>query len=140
MWLKTVDGSYYNMVTGTQLSVREANVGGEFRVYVMNAGGHTPVACLQDGYRSAEDAEEALDNVLSTQDVVALDVPDYSDEDTDTTDDSDEDIVYEDNYETVPDEELRSELASRELSTRGNNKQLVARLRKDDAKREPETV
>lgn len=138
MWLKTVDGNYYNMLTGSTLSVQESRVGGEWRIYVMNGAGNTPLACLQDGFRSKDDADDALDSVMRTQEVTTIDVPEYNDEESEVdTDESEEDsdVVYEDNYNAVSDDDLRAELSNRELSTRGNTKQLVARLRRSDVQR-----
>jgi len=132
VWLKTVDGNYYNMLTGSTLAVKQGVAQSDWRIYVMNTGGNTPVACLQNGYRSKDDAEQALSDVMEQQDVTTIDVPEYDDEESEE-DTEDEEVIYEDNYETVSDEDLRNELTSRGLSTRGNTRALVNRLRKDDA-------
>lgn len=54
-------------------------------------------------------------------------------------DDAGEDDIEDvegDDYETWRNDDLRAELASRELSVEGTKKDLVARLREDDAKGE----
>lgn len=140
MWIKTVDNNYYNMLTGATLAVIESRAGGDFRVMVMNAGGNTALACLQKGYRTEEDAQDALDRVLEGQDLVELEVPDYSDEDDESDDESeaDEEVTYDDNYDEVDDASIKAALEERGLSTRGSRRQAVARLRRDDAKRASE--
>lgn len=136
MWLKTVDGNYYNTNTNVSVGVVEARVGGEFRVCVLNAQSNTAIVCVQNGYRSREDAEEALGNVFAGEEVVELDVPDYSEEDSDVDDESDEDDLV--SYEDMSVDDLRAECAGREpaLPTGGKKSDLVARLREDDAARE----
>lgn len=135
MWIKTVDNSYYNMLTGATLAVVESRAGGDFRVMVMNAGGNTALACLQKGYRTEEDAQDALDKVLEGQDLVELEVPDYEDDEEDDSESEEDEVVYNDNYDDVDDEILKNELEERGLSVRGSRRQAIARLRKDDAKR-----
>lgn len=53
---------------------------------------------------------------------------------------SDEDIenIEEDNYEEWKNDDLRAELAARNLSVEGTKKDLVARLREDDTANEQE--
>lgn len=135
MWLRTVDGNYYNPNTDKSLGVVEARAGGEYRVSVLNAQSNTAVVCVQKGYRTREDAEEALTNVFAGEDVIELDVPEYDDEsDEDTEDEESEGTSYEDM--TV--EDLRTECSERTppLPTNGKKADLIARLREDDERQE----
>lgn len=144
MWIKAVDGGYYNMLTGTNVEVRYSNNGGDFRVFVVQ--GTVPQICLQKGFRSKEDAVYALDETMSSQELVTIDVPDYDEEDEEG-DESEEDDESEtesaDGYSAMSNEDLKSAIAARNesrvaegldpLSTTGNKKALTARLREDDA-------
>lgn len=135
MWLKTVDGNFYNTSTNVSVGVVEARVGGEWRVCVLNSQSNTAIVCVQNGYRSREDAEDALGNVFAGEDVVELDVPDYSEEDAES--EEDDEFGDEVSYEDMSVEDLRTECAGRTppLPTGGKKADLVTRLREDDAQR-----
>jgi predicted dienelactone hydrolase len=136
MYVKTVDGNYYNLLTGSTVEVREANASTpenpNFRLMVTS--GTVPVTTLQQGYRSKEDAQDALDDVFASQDLIEIAPPDYPEEDEAQ---SDEDLVESeeeifDNYDELNNEQLRALLNERQLSTTGNKSELIARLRESD--------
>ena len=140
MWVKTVDGKYYNVTTGSILSIEKGSAG-DYRVYV--SSGNNPVTCLQNGFKSKDDAVEALDGVMEDQEVVVIDVPEYDDEEDSEEDgelseeDDDGDvIVFEDDYAEMTNTQLRQLLADRPggLSTEGNKNALIERLREDDVR------
>jgi len=145
MWIKTADGGYYNMLTGTNVDVKQGNAG-DFRVMVLS--GPTPIVCLQKGYREEADARDALDDAMASQELVELAVPDYEEEDADDSEESEEDGEPVDNYDEMSNDELRDEITKRNeedaadpnfdgepMSTQGNKKALIGRLRADDGVR-----
>jgi len=135
MWLKTSDNGYYNMVTGTVLEVKESKRGNDFRVQVGQVSSPSPLVSLQTGFKSREDAQDALDDVMTGQEILTLDVPDYADDsdvDDDESTEDDGESTEELNYEELDNEQLRAELAARNLATGGKKADLVTRLQEDD--------
>lgn len=141
MFCKTIDDGYYNMLTGTHIQVKQSSLG-DFRVQVTD--GHNNLVCLQKGYRSEEDAKDALDDTMSGQDIVSLEVPEYEAlDDSDEEDNDGESEEATDDYSRMSVTDLKSAIENRNedrvrqgfepLSTTGNKKALVARLREDDA-------
>jgi hypothetical protein len=58
----------------------------------------------------------------------------YKDSDSEEPLESLEEPEFEDNYEEVTNDDLRTELADRGLPVHGNKPDLIARLREDDAR------
>lgn len=58
MWIKRVDGSYYNMTTGATFSIYPT--GGAYGISANNTG--APVA---NGFSTEEEAQEALDTFMN---------------------------------------------------------------------------
>lgn len=151
MWLKNVDGGYYNMLTGTTVDVKQA-AAGDYRIHAMV--GSTPIVCLQKGYRTEDDARDALESTLDNEhDVVSFDVPEYSDDEDDNSESEEDDGEVTDDYDTMSNDELRAAITERNeldaqdpdfqgepMSTQGNKKALISRLRADDKNRVQEEV
>jgi hypothetical protein len=129
MWLKTVDGSYYNMLTGTQVGIQEARSGNDFRVMVINQNS-IPTVCLQNGYLNKDDAQDALDGAMEDQEVATLTVPEYEESTVEGEESTEDETV---DYGNMSNAQLRNELASRDLSTDGNKSDMITRLDADDA-------
>jgi hypothetical protein len=137
MWLKTVTNGYFNMLTGTDVEVKESRHGDEFRVVVNQVNSPNPLVTLQGGFASLDDAQDALDNAMDDQDVISIDAPEpVSDESDVEGEESTEDETMD--YGNMSNAQLRTELASRNLSTEGNKAELISRLTEADMAQEQE--
>lgn len=93
MWVKNEKG-YLNLDNGQTLTVQEAKASTKlnpnFRVMMRSADGVSNLFCVQEGYRSAEDAQEALDTIMGSVDFVTVEAPEYEEEETEEDDEEDE--------------------------------------------------
>lgn len=89
MFVKTDKSAYLNLDNGQTLTVAEARHGREFRVAAKAVDGSSLLYVLQGGYRSQEEAQNALDAMMSELDVIELAAP-KPPEETDTEDDTEE--------------------------------------------------
>lgn len=93
MWVKNEKG-YLNLDNGQTLTVVESRDHTEHRVMMRSADGVTPLYCVQDGYRTEEDAQEALDALMAGVDFVEVEKPEYEEEEVE--EDEEEDDTEED--------------------------------------------
>jgi len=94
MWVKTEEKQYLNSETGTVLYVRSYHgvnkgVHGAELWRVMYEGRGQAPRTLRGGYESAEAAQDALDEFMSSQDVAEIQPP-VTDEET--ADDTEEEV------------------------------------------------
>lgn len=90
MWVKAADGSYYDSDTGSTFKVMNSNREGDYRVEAWQAGQINATAVLQKGYLTREDAQGALDEMMTEQEAVTIQPPTLPEESADA-DDEDED-------------------------------------------------
>lgn len=93
MWVKNGDGSYYDTTAGSTLKITEDRTG-EYRVEAWQAGNISASAVLQRGYATREDAQGALDEMMTEQEAVTIQPPTIPEEsvDADDVDDEEEEI------------------------------------------------
>lgn len=89
MYVKNDKNAFLNLDNGQTLTVIEAKHGGEFRVVAKAADGSSLLYVLQGGYNSREEAQEALDTMMESVDVLELQAP-KAPEETATEDDNEE--------------------------------------------------
>lgn len=93
MWVKTQDDSYLNLNNGSSLIVKEARNRREWRVQSQGADGVSILYAVQGGYRTQEEAQEALDGLMDSMDetILTIALPEPEEETEDTEDDEEED-------------------------------------------------
>jgi hypothetical protein len=128
MWVKLDNNSYFDMDHSCILGATGNQDGYFVQLVTPHTGGIGRK--VRSGYESIEDAQDALDEFMAGVGFEELEVPEYSTEDDE---ESEEDTAYEDNYDSLNVEDLRTELSARQLSTSGNKKALVKRLRESDS-------
>lgn len=133
MILKLKNGCYIDFDKGYEFGAQAQGEGGA-RVWCNYSRGSN--VTVMDGYETVEEAQDALDEFMSGQDVSVFPSP-VSDED-DVDDESEEDEFVVD-YEDMNLDELRAEASNRTppLPTSGKKVDLIARLREDDERQHP---
>lgn len=127
MWFKLENQTYFNIFTSTLIGTSGQE--NEYRVEVITPyTGGTPKV-LASGFASKEDAQEALDEFFASEDVGQIENPKGEEEGLT----EDVEIV---SYSELNTEQLRAELAERELSTEGRKPELIARLNENDTARD----
>ena len=132
MRVKTVDGDYHNLLTGSSVSVVKSRSGDDWKVMVLSVM-NVPVVCLQTGFKTEQEAKEAMASAFDLLELEPIEVAASVDDD-DTEDDepiSDDGLPA---YDEMTVEQLKVELAGRpgNLSTSGNKPELINRLAEDD--------
>lgn len=95
MWVKNEKNEYLNLQNGTSLVVKESRDRREYRILSQSVDGTTPLYAVQAGYRSQEEAQDALDELMGSVDGGFLTVTPPSeeeevDEEEDDTEEGDE--------------------------------------------------
>jgi hypothetical protein len=128
MILKLKNGCYVDFERGYEFGAQEVGAGGA-RIWCNYVRGSN--VTVMDGYATVEDAQDALDEFMSDQDVSAFADPTANE----SEEDLDENLV---SYADMSVEELRLECGGRTppLSTTGKKSELVARLIADDNREE----
>jgi len=68
MWLKLKNGNYHLLESDLSLVVDGGDVKG-YRVGIQRSNVFPPVATVQDGYATREDAQAALDELMDNSDL-----------------------------------------------------------------------
>lgn len=74
MWVKTDKESFRNLDNGTTLAVRPSKDGKQHRVVAISQDEATTLFALQGGYRSREDAQDALQSMMDSMDTTVLEI------------------------------------------------------------------
>jgi hypothetical protein len=90
MWVKS-ESNYLNLDNGQSLIVVESKDHTQHRIMMRSSDNVTNLYCVQGGYRSAEDAQEALDALMGSVDFYEVEVPEYEEVEEEDEEEEDED-------------------------------------------------
>lgn len=135
MWIKMDNSSYFD--TDNSVILGAAGVADSFHVEAVTPYTGGRGRKLRSGYATLEDAQDALDALMTEVGYEEVPAPAVVPFDSEEDDESDYEEV---SYEDMSVDDLKAECAGRTppLSTNGKKADLIERLRQDDATRETE--
>lgn len=136
MWVKLENDTYFDTEHSCILGAAGSGDSG-YCVHLVTPHTGGTGRKIRSGFKSAEDAQDALDDFMTEVGYVEIPMPEYDDDEE----------VDETDYDELEAADLRAEIDRRnservaadpdaqQMATTGNKKTLIARLREDDEAR-----